>query len=138
MPVASPSPSSTNPSSNRRRAREGPGNSASIVSWTLLSRSGGPATVSGRFRRELSCASRTKKGIPRSGRRAGVCDYDGVDRRGINPEPLHGDERGCPTIEEEARFLGAHVDAGVELAPAPEGVAAPQKPDVHAYHNGPF
>src|SRR5215211_307979 len=64
MPVASPSGSSTNPSSNRRGAWEEPGNSASIVSWTLLSRPGGPATVSGRVRRETSWASRTKKGIP--------------------------------------------------------------------------
>jgi hypothetical protein len=30
------------------------------------------------------------------------------------------------------------VDAGVEPAPAPEGVAAPQEPDVHASHNRPF
>ena len=62
----------------------------------------------------------------------------GVDRRGIDAEPLHGDERGRPAIDEEGRFLGSHVDAGVEPAPAPEGVAATQEPNVHASHNGLF
>src|SRR5215207_185901 len=120
MPVASPSGSSTNRSSNRRRAWEEPGNSASIVSWTLLSRPGGPATVSGRIRRETSWASRTKKGIPPEVVAVQVRHHYGVDRRGIDSEPLHGDERGRPAIDKEGRFLGAHVDAGVELAPAPE------------------
>ena len=64
-----------------------------------------------------------------------------VDRRGIDPEPLHGDERGCPAIDEEGRSLGAHVDAGVEPAPLPKVSPLPKNrmsmPPITVHSNRP-
>ena len=79
-----------------------------------------------------------EKGYPPEVVAVQVRDQHDVDRRGVDPESLHGDERGRTTIDEERRVLGAHVDAGMESPPAPEGVTAPQKPDVSIPHDRTF
>src|SRR5215210_3226068 len=56
-----------------------------------------------------------------------VREQDGVDEQGVHPETLHSDERGSAAVDEQVRRRRAHVEAGLEAAPAPESVSASQK-----------
>jgi hypothetical protein len=52
----------------------------------------------------------------------------------IDPEPLHGDERGCPAVQQEGSRSGPHQGAGLEPAAAPESIARSEELHRHIVH----
>src|SRR5579859_4251509 len=61
-----------------------------------------------------------------------VAHQHGVDAVGVDAVALERDQRRGAAIDQKPRLRRGHQEAGMIPAAAAEGIAAPEKPDLHA------